>query len=155
VDDQQRDELIQRLDMAGRVLSTAAVMYHGTLAALGDLSPVELKAMDFLDRFGSMTASALATHTGLAPASVTALVDRLERKGFARRVDNPADGRSVLIELDASRLAQDAHLYDDFVARLHALYARYSDDELRVITDFLTDAAAAQSEAAAALPRRG
>jgi DNA-binding MarR family transcriptional regulator len=101
-----------------------------------------------------MTARSLAARTGLAPASITALVDRLERKGFAHRVANPDDGRSVLIRLDEQRIAADAHLYDDFVARLHALYEGYDDEELALITRFLTDAAQAQSEAAAALPRK-
>jgi DNA-binding MarR family transcriptional regulator len=153
-DDAHRTELVARLDMAGRVLSTAAVVYHGALAALGDLSAVELKAMDFLQREGAMTARALAARTGLAPASITALVDRLERKGFAHRIANPEDGRSVLIRLDEHRIAQDAHLYDDFVGRLHALYAGYSDAELEVVTRFLTEAAQAQTDAAAALPTK-
>jgi len=33
------------------------------------------------------------------PAAITRLLDQLERKGLTRRVPNPADRRSVLIEL--------------------------------------------------------
>ena len=108
-----RAELIAGLDMAGRIHSSAAVMYHGALAALQDLSATEAKAMDYLDRFGPLTPRELGRHSGLAPASVTGLIDRLERKGFARRLPNPEDGRSRLVELNRERIAPLAHLFDD------------------------------------------
>ena len=37
-------------DAAGRALSTAAVLYHGTLAELSGLSPTEWKALDLIQR---------------------------------------------------------------------------------------------------------
>jgi DNA-binding MarR family transcriptional regulator len=101
----RRAELLRELEAAGRAQSAATVMYHSALAARRGLSATEEKAIDLLDRFGPLTAGELARHAGLAPASVTGLVDRLERKGFARRLPHPRDGRSILVEVDRQQQA--------------------------------------------------
>lgn len=151
----ERQELVRAADAAGRALSTAAVLYHGTLAELAGLSPTEWKALDLIQRLGPVTAGTLARESGLAPASVTALITRLERKGYARRLPNPADGRSVLVELVSDRLGDAAPVFDDFLRLLHGLYEEFSDDELRSIVRFTTEAARRQHEATSRLPRSG
>ncbi len=142
-------------DAAGRALSTAAVLYHGTLAELSGLSPTEWKALDLIQRLAPVTAGVLARESGLAPASVTALITRLERKGYARRLPNPADGRSVLVEIVQERLGDPAPVFDDFLRSLHDLYEEFSDDELRSIVRFTTEAARRQHEATRRLPTSG
>ena len=149
----ERQELVQATDAAGRALSTAAVLYHGTLADLTGLSPTEWKALDLIQRFGPVTAGVLARESGLAPASVTGLITRLERKGYARRVPNPADGRSVLVEFVPDRLHDGAPVFDDFLRSLHELYEDFSDVELASIGRFLTEAARRQHEATRRLPK--
>ena len=131
---------------------TAAVLYHGRLAELSGLSPTEWKALDLIQRLGPVTAGVLARESGLAPASVTGLITRLERKGFARRLPNPADGRSVLVEFIPDRLAPRASVFDDFLRSLHDLYDEFSDEELRSIERFTTEAARRQHEATRRLP---
>ena len=148
----ERQELVRAADAAGRALSTAAVLYHGTLAELSGLSPTEWKALDLIQRLGPVTAGVLARESGLAPASVTALITRLERKGFARRLPNPADGRSVLVEMVPERLGPPEPVFDDFLRSLHDLYEEFSDDELRSIVRFATEAARRQHEATRRLP---
>ncbi|MBB5870201.1 DNA-binding MarR family transcriptional regulator [Allocatelliglobosispora scoriae] len=143
----RREELLGRLHVAGREISAAAVMFHTALADLKGMSATEEKAVDLIDRFGPLTARQLAERSGLAPASVTGLIDRLERKGFARRVPNPDDGRSVLVELVAGRTAELAPLFDDWVRELHELTERYTDDELAAIVDFLGESATRQRRA--------
>ena len=149
----EREELIRAADAAGRALSTAAVLYHGTLAELSGLSPTEWKALDLIQRLGPMTAGVLARESGLAPASVTGLITRLERKGFARRLPNPADGRSVLVEIVPERLGDGASVFDDFLRSLHDLYEDFSDDELRSVVRFTPEAARRQHAATRRLPR--
>jgi DNA-binding MarR family transcriptional regulator len=151
----EREELVRAADAAGRALSTAAVLYHGTLAELSGLSPTEWKALDLIQRLGPVTAGVLARESGLAPASVTGLITRLERKGFARRLPNPADGRSVLVEVVPERLGDAAPVFDDFLRSLHDLYEEFSDDELRRIVHFTKEAARRQHEATRRLPPSG
>jgi DNA-binding MarR family transcriptional regulator len=144
----RRAELIDRLMMAGRAQSAATVMFHSTVAALQGLSATEEKALDLLDRFGPLTAGELAERSGLAPPSVTGLINRLERKGFARRVPNPDDRRSVLVEVDRERVfASMAPLFEDWVGSLQELFAGYSDEQLAVILHFLNEVARRQQEA--------
>jgi DNA-binding MarR family transcriptional regulator len=148
----RRAELLHRLEDAGRASSAATVMFHTALAARQGLSPTEEKALDLLDRFGPLTAGELARRSGLAPASVTGLVGRLERKGFARRVPNPSDRRSVLVEIDRERVyASISPLFAEWARSLEELYAGYSDQELETILHFLTEAARRQQEATAKL----
>jgi DNA-binding MarR family transcriptional regulator len=150
----RRAELLEELAQAGRAMSAATVMFHATVAGLQGLSATEEKALDLLERFGPMTAGELAKRSGLAPASVTGLVNRLERKGFARRVAHPSDRRSVLVEVDAERVyAAMAPLFTDWVGSLLELYEGYTDEQLELILHFLNEVARRQQAATARLTR--
>ena len=144
----RRAELLEQLAMAGRASSVATVMFHTAVAAKQGLSASEEKALDLLERSGPLTAGELARQSGLAPASVTGLINRLEQKGFARRIQNPSDRRSILVEVDVERMyARVAPLFANWVRSLEELYAGYSDGQLEVILHFLTEAARRQQEA--------
>lgn len=132
-------------------MAAAAVTFHTTVAAHQHLSVTEEKALDLLERDGPLTAGQLSKRSGLAPASVTGLVNRLEGKGFARRVQHPRDGRRVLIELHPERAAGLEPLFADFLRSMDELYAGYTGEQLKVIAGFLTEAARRQREAAAKL----
>jgi DNA-binding MarR family transcriptional regulator len=149
---ERRQALLRELGLAGRAMSAATVMFHATVAARQGLSMTEEKALDLLERFGPLTAGELAKRAGLAPASVTGLINRLEAKGFARRIANPSDRRSILVEVDAERVyAAMTPLFSDWVRSLEELYAGYSDRELELILRFLTEVARRQQEATARL----
>ncbi|MDT0343678.1 MarR family winged helix-turn-helix transcriptional regulator [Streptomyces litchfieldiae] len=146
-----REELLAELRDAGRVHSNAAVMYHAAISARMDLSAVEEKTLDLLQRSGALSAGELAELTGLAPASVSGLIDRLERKGFARRGKDPQDRRRVNVEIDPGTHARFAPLFEPFAAQLAELYEEYTDAELAVILGFLRRSAVIQREATRAL----
>lgn len=147
----RRDELLARLAQAGREDAAAAVAFHAAIAAQQHLSLTEERALDLLERDGPLTAGQLAELSGLAPASVTGLVDRLQRKGFARRVAHPRDGRRVLIEIDPERAARVRPLLADFIEAMEGLHAQYSDEQLETIAGYLAAAAELQRAAAAEL----
>jgi DNA-binding MarR family transcriptional regulator len=128
------------------------LLFKSTWPTLQGLSATEEKALDLLDRFGPLTAGELAERSGLAPPSVTGLINRLERKGFARRVPNPGDRRSVLVEVDRERVyASMAPLFEDWVDSLQELYAGYTDEQLELILHFLNEAARRQQQATSKL----
>ncbi|HEY2475289.1 MAG TPA: MarR family transcriptional regulator [Candidatus Cybelea sp.] len=147
----RRRDLLAQLETAGREMSTAMVAFHTTVAAKVGLSPIEEKAIDILARRGPLRARAVAKETGLAPASVTGLLDRLERGRWIRRIRNPEDGRSILIELRPDALQRIAGLFEDFVRSLGDLYSRRSNDELETILGFMSEAARRQTEATSKL----
>ena len=148
----RRAELLEQLETAGRASSVATVMFHTAVAAKQGLSASEEKALDLLERSGPLTAGELARQSGLAPASVTGLINRLEQKGFARRIQHPSDRRSILVEADLERMyARVAPLFAEWARSLQELYAGYSDEQLELILHFLTEVARRQREATARL----
>ena len=142
-----RGEVLARLHAAGRDLSNVAVMFHSALAAQVGLGAVEEKALDLLQRGGPLSPGELARRTGLAPASVTGLLDRLEGRGFVTRVRDPHDGRRLLVQVEAERLGDIAVLFGDLTRRLDEYYANLSVSELIQATEFLTGVTAVQQAA--------
>jgi DNA-binding MarR family transcriptional regulator len=148
----RRAQLLEQLMLAGRAQSAVTVMFHTAVAASQGLSATEEKALDLLERFGPLTAGELAQRSGLAPPSVTGLINRLEAKGFARRIPNPSDRRSVLVEIDTDRVvAGFTPLFADWVHSLEELYAGYTDQQLETILHFLTEVTRRQRQAKARL----
>lgn len=142
-------DLKERLNLAGRQVSAATVAYHSALAARRGLSASDTKAIDALLRLGPMTHAQLVEQTALAPASVTDLIDRVERKGLVTRSRHPDDGRRVVVTANADAIFADiAPLFADWIGELDAIYDRYSDAELEVICDCLSRMGAAQQAAA-------
>jgi DNA-binding MarR family transcriptional regulator len=122
---------------AGRENGTATVLFHSAVAEKLGLDATASKTLDVLIRLGPQSAGQIADHTGLATASVTALIDRLERRGFVRRARDPADRRKVIVEPVAEKVAASAHHFMRFGGAMEALVGSYSDEELAVILDFL------------------
>jgi DNA-binding MarR family transcriptional regulator len=137
----EREDLVRKLLEASRALSTETVMFHTAISEQRGLSTIEAKATDYLARFGPLTPKQLTQHSGLAPASVTALIDRLERKGVVKRTRHPQDRRKVLIELEQTYLKQAPPYWDYLISQARRLYERYSDEQLRLIVEYTTEAA--------------
>lgn len=133
----RRAEVLAKLAQVGRAHSDATVFFHETLARRLGLNPTDYKTMSVLERLGPMAAGDIAKHTGLATASVTNLIDRLESKGFIRRVDDPHDRRRVFVAPVAEKIAEARPLFASTRRSLGRLWERYSDRELVVIADFL------------------
>lgn len=136
---------------AGRELSTAAVMFHTVLAEKQGLGATETKAIELLQRAGPLTAGELGAQSGLAPPSITGLVNRLEKKGYVRRVGDTSDGRKVRIEPIGEKLGEAAALFEDLVSQMENLCSTFSVQDLETIARFLSEAARRQLLAAAKL----
>jgi DNA-binding MarR family transcriptional regulator len=62
------------------------------------ISPPRLSALSVVVFAGPLPIGALATAEGVAPATMTRLVDGLEREGFVRRAPDPDDKRGVFVQ---------------------------------------------------------
>jgi DNA-binding MarR family transcriptional regulator len=136
-----RDELVAALMFAGREYSTAAVVFHDAVAKRFRLSVTDLKTLDILQRRGGLTAGEIAVRTSLATASVTSLIDRLQKKGLVRRLRDPGDRRRVVVELTPKLEKTIAPLFKSLSHRMLARFKTYSDEQIAVIRDFLTHGA--------------
>jgi DNA-binding MarR family transcriptional regulator len=112
---------------------------------------VDLDCLDVIDTSGPVSPSALAKRTGLHPATLTGILDRLERAGFVARERDPADRRAVLVRGQRARAAEMFQLYAGMNAAIDQICDGYDDHELAVIADFLRRCADAGATAAAEL----
>jgi len=62
------------------------------------LKDVDLDCLDLVTRHGPIGPSALARRAGLHPATITGILDRLERSGHLTRAANPDDRRSIFVQ---------------------------------------------------------
>ena len=109
---------------------------------------------------GPLSQSAIAERMIITGASVSSLVDTLERKGLVRRVPSTADRRTTLVELtDTAIPVIDAYLAE--VTTLHAHeFAGLDEEERETLVTLLAKVAAAiealdvDAVVATARPRR-
>jgi DNA-binding MarR family transcriptional regulator len=129
--------LLDALSIAGRESSTATVMFHTAIAERAGLTATDAKAMDILTRHGSLTAGELSQHTGLASASVTSLIDRLESRGIVRRVRDRADRRRVIVELIQKGAKGDVSFFEAMQSEFEKLVADFSDKQLETVLELM------------------
>ena len=80
---------------------------------------------------GSMTPSELGERLIVTRATVTGLLDSLERRGFVRRSANPADRRSLVVEITPAGLAVTQELRTIVHRQEKAWMTSLSEPELR------------------------
>ncbi|MFD3684019.1 MarR family winged helix-turn-helix transcriptional regulator [Nocardiopsis sp. NPDC058631] len=152
---QDREQALREVSDAGRRLSAAAVMFHTAVGERLGIGPSDWKTLDLLDRHGPCTAGELVRHSGLAPASVTGVVDRLERHGFVRRTRDEQDRRRVVVTVAPDLPARMAEAFAGLLRGLGEVNARYDTEQLALIAGYLSAAAEAQTAATAELSRGG
>ena len=142
MDADERQELLLLL----RRLTVELDAVGQRFAGLHGLGRTDVRAMvaimDAARRGDAVTAGALGRAVDLSSASVTALVDRLERAGHVHRVRDADDRRRVALELSESAMAAGAEFFGGLNRDLLAAMADHSDDELTVVRRFLTRMAA-------------
>jgi DNA-binding MarR family transcriptional regulator len=104
-----------------------------------ELKDVDLDCLDLIDRYGPLTPSALARRAGLHPATMTGILDRLQRAGWIVRERDPqaADRRAVSVRALRDRSRELLGLYSGMNASMDDICDRYSAAELAVLADFL------------------
>jgi DNA-binding MarR family transcriptional regulator len=136
-----RADLVRAILMAGRQSSTVALLLHQAVADRLGLHPTDHKCADLLCQGGPVTAGDLAERTGLTTGAVTAVIDRLEAAGYVRREADPADRRRVIVRVIPHRLRGVGRLFEPLAAAMAELCARYTDEELATILDFMNRSA--------------
>jgi DNA-binding MarR family transcriptional regulator len=102
-----------------------------------ELRDVDIDCLDLIDREGPMSPSALARLAGLHPATITGILDRLERGGWIARERDRADRRAIVVRARRERLPDLLRLYAGMNRSMNRIYAEYSERELEAIADFL------------------
>jgi len=104
-----------------------------------ELKDVDLECLDLIAIYGPLSPSALAQRAGLHPATLTGVLDRLERGGWITRDRDPGatDRRSVTVRGRRERNAEVLSLYSGMNASVEQICSGYTAAELEVLADFL------------------
>jgi DNA-binding MarR family transcriptional regulator len=156
-DESQRAALLALLGrkLAGEQAAKTVLFQQAIADRLG-LNTTDLMCLSFLSDAEPLTAGQLAEATGLTTGSVTIMIDRLEKAGYARREKDLTDRRRVIVRPIAERIEHDiAPLYASIGEAWERAIAGYSTEELAVILDMLTRSVVVLQEQTAALRQAG
>ena len=126
-----------------RELSIQLSLLNHHVGARVDLKDVDLDCLDLISRYGPLSPTALARRAGLHPATMTGILDRLERGGWVTRDRDTTDRRAVLIRDLRQRNSELLHLYSGMNTSMDQICADYNDAELQLLADFLRRTATA------------
>jgi DNA-binding MarR family transcriptional regulator len=134
-----------RLRAMNRQLSVLNHVIGGRLK----LRDVDLDCLDLIAQHGPIGPSELARRSGVHPATMTGVLDRLQRAGWVERERNPAatDRRGVVVRPRRERYSDVYRLYSGMIGSLNGICAGYSEEELELIAGFLERVTAAGREA--------
>lgn len=102
------------------------------------LKEPDLECFNIVYSDGPLSPSALARRAGVHPATMTGVLDRLERNGWIVRERDPDDRRAVRIRALKERNRELFGLLSGMNTAMGDILDRYSADELRLLADFLT-----------------
>ena len=144
-------ELLKTLGYEVRRMSAQGVLLSNAVAERVGLSSSDLECLDFvvMAQEEAITAGDLAAATGLTSGAITGLIDRLESAGFVRREADPRDRRKVRVVPVRSAVEQLGTYYAPLAERTDALWAQFTEKELRLILDFTRGSTAVAAEEAA------
>lgn len=131
-----RQSLIARLGGAMQAYQRSTQAFDDQVGRRLGLNPTDLRCLDWLvdqDR----SARELAEATGLSSAATTAMIDRLESRGFVRRTRGDVDRRKVIVTMTPEGRARTDEFYVPLVTEGMGILGRLSTAELRSMLSHL------------------
>ncbi|MDL4816566.1 MarR family transcriptional regulator [Actinomadura opuntiae] len=122
-----------------RELSVQLSLLNHQVGAQVELKDVDFYCLDLINRHGPLSPTALARRAGLHPATMTGILDRLQRGGWATRDRDPdaSDRRAVTVRALRDRNSELFKLYSGMNASMEEICADYTDAELELVIGFL------------------
>lgn len=151
---ENRDGMTRAIGLAIMQWQDATQAYDEAVGARLGLNMAERHCIGLLHG-GPQSAGAVATATGLTPAAVTALIDRLEARGLLTRTRSLEDRRKVVIEATEATRELSARYYGAIAREGEKVIATFSDAELATISRFVNTALDLQRDQLARLKAEG
>lgn len=133
---QDSEELIERFHTAN--LRFRRGFECQILQRMGpSITAPQMYVLFYVKRKGKCKLSDIADKVEVKPSAVTVMIDRMERAGYVVRRDDPADRRSILVELTAS----GEEMLEQAVKRRNEIirdyFSRLEPEERRTLTELL------------------
>jgi DNA-binding MarR family transcriptional regulator len=100
------------------------------------INRTDLRCLNIVDNVGPLTAGRLAELSGLTTAAVTAILDRLERAGYARRVRDQEDRRQVMVEVTPLLAERATPIWGPLGEEARSALMRLPAEGLQALIDF-------------------
>jgi DNA-binding MarR family transcriptional regulator len=143
----RRRRLTTQIKESLRELRGQLALLNHQVGAHLELKDVDLDCLDLISRHGPLSPSALARRAGLHPATMTGILDRLERGGWISRDRDPEDRRAVAVQSLPDRGVELFGLFAGMNGKLDQICAGYSGEQLELLADFLRRATDAGRDA--------
>src|SRR3954451_22081527 len=118
-----------------RALNAQIAALNHVVAGRLKLRDTDLDCLDLIARLGPIGPSELARRSGVHPATITGILDRLQKAGWVARERDPAaaDRRGVVVRIRRERMREVFRLYSGMISALNGICAEYSAEDLEVI----------------------
>ena len=128
---------------------TSAVLRHAAATANRmSIEASELAALEHMQAAGPMTQKRLGERLSISPGAVTAMIDRLESRGYVERIPNPEDRRSALVLITKAGVEESVRHLWPYIEDMRGVEKGFSEEEREVIARFLGEATQATHRAA-------
>ena len=107
------------------------------MGSRSEIKDVDFDCLDVITRHGPISPTTLARRIGVHLATMTGILDRLERGGWIVRDRDQRDRRAVLVRGVPGKQRDIIELYGGMNSSLDEILDSYSDDQIDLIVDFL------------------
>jgi len=149
-----REALLGQLNDAVRREQRASAAVNDAANQLLGINATDGRCLDILAEHGSLSAGELAREARLTTGGLTAVIDRLERAGYAKRIADPGDRRRVLVQITDRARELSWELFGPLAAASGPLLDRYTEEQLQMLAEFHALAAGVQERHADWLRKR-
>lgn len=132
----ERLALLAQLTNEVRASQRATDISDELVCQILGINRTDARCLDILENYGRLSAGELAQRSGLTTGAITALVDRLERLGYAQRVADPGDRRRVFVEITDKAREASIELFAPIAQGSASIAERYTDEQLQLFIDF-------------------
>lgn len=151
--DAARRHLVLEVKRSLREVRNQISLLNRQISAKVDLKDVDLDVFDLISQAGPLSPSVLARRLGQHPATVTGILDRLERDGWVTRERDSDDRRAVVVRAVPERNSDVLEQFAGMNSAMDDICADYTDEQLALIAGFLKRGAEAGGRAAEDLQR--
>jgi DNA-binding MarR family transcriptional regulator len=113
-----------------------SVLNH-QVGSRSEIKDVDFDCLDVITRHGPISPTTLARRIGVHAATMTGILDRLERGGWIMRDRDKRDRRAVLVRDVPGKQRDIIQLYGGMNTSLDEILDSYSDDQIELVIDFL------------------
>jgi DNA-binding MarR family transcriptional regulator len=133
---ESKKELSEELLRLAREEEAATDAFDEVASHKLGINRTDMRCLNIIDNQPSITAGGLAEMSGLTTAAVTAVLDRLERVGYARRVRDEKDRRQVFVETTPLLHERGEKIWGPLAEDAAKEFDRMSVEDLKRVTEY-------------------